>query len=462
MKRFMAAVLSLVLAVGVIVVPAYGEEYATYGEFQYRNNGDHITITGYTGTGPDMVIPDYIDGLPVTGIAGITFDAEDGSVGRPEIEMLVLPSAITYFDTQLLDFKLPNLKNIYVAEENPVYKDVDGVLFSKDGKTLVYYPVLHGKRYVIPQGTEEIAGDSFDFSEIQEVVIPEGVTYIGDGAFAPSDLKYIKLPSSVETVKSNAFHNCSEMEWAYIPADAGLGPFAFMGCTGLQKVVVTGQLESISFMCFHEVPETCDFYFSSYNPGKSVPGNIYYLSEGEESGVMAAVVSEEEETLSAFTGLRTVALQKEVGRRALQSAGIDDRLLANIHTASFADAVPAEGFHLLLPVGEQPAEEPVVYLLEEDGSLQEMESSRVAGWAVIEDAQEGVYLTLQKGAAMGDLDGDGNIDISDVMALCRVIARESAGADVTDTERQRGDLDGDGIFTISDVMNLCKVIALGF
>lgn len=451
-KRFMAAVLSLVLAVGVIVVPAYGEEYATYGEFQYRNDGDHITILGYTSTEPDIVFPDFIDGLPVTVIAGMTFTPE-----HPETEAIYLPATVT--DYSFSNLGLPNLKGIYVDQENTIYKDIDGVLFSKDGKTLMRFPCQHSGRYVIPTGTEEIAIDSFHSSEIQEAIIPEGVTYIGYRAFAFTDLRYLELPSSVETVKDRAFYNCSEMEWAYIPADASLWAFAFMGCTSLQKVVVTGHLESIGFMCFHEVPETCDFYFSSYRPGKSVPGNIYYLSEGGESGVMAAVVSEEEETLSSFTGLRTVDLQKEVGRGALQAAGIDDRLLANIRTVSFADAVPAEGFHLLLPVGEQPAEEPVVYLLEEDGSLQEMESSRVAGWAVIEDAQEGVYLTLQKGAAMGDLDGDGNIDISDVMALCRVIARESAGADVTDTERQRGDLDGDSAVAIADVMAVCRLMA---
>lgn len=457
-KRFMAAVLSLVLAVGVIVVPAYGEEYATYGEFQYRNDGDHITILGYTSTEPDIVFPDFIDGLPVTVIAGMTFTPE-----HPETETIYLPATVT--DYSFSNSGLPNLKRIYVDQENTVYQDIDGVLFSKDGKSLIQFPCQHSKRYIIPRGTEEIAIDSFHYSEIQEAVIPEGVTYIGFRAFAASGLKYIKLPSSVETVKDQAFQNCSEMEWAYIPADASLWAFAFMGCTSLQKVVVTGHLEGIGFMCFREVSENCDFYFQPNYPGatdEAVPGKRHILGMDEESGVMAAVVSREKETLSSFTGLRTVDLQKEVGRGALQAAGIDDRLLANIHTVSFADAVPAEGFHLLLPVGEQPAEEPVVYLLEEDGSLQEMESSRVAGWAVIEDAQEGVYLTLQKGAAMGDLDGDGDMDISDVMALCKVIARESAGAVVTDTEQQRGDLDGDGIFTISDVMNLCKVIALGF
>lgn len=59
----------------------------------------------------------------------------------------------------------------------------------------------------------------------------------------------------------------------------------------------------------------------------------------------------------------------------------------------------------------------------------------------------------------GDMNGDGNVDITDVMAACKVLARKTAGIPPTAEELARGDLDGlDGV-TISDVMAICKILA---
>ena len=59
------------------------------------------------------------------------------------------------------------------------------------------------------------------------------------------------------------------------------------------------------------------------------------------------------------------------------------------------------------------------------------------------------------------MNGDGSVDITDVMAACRVLARKTAGIPPTAEELARGDLDGlDGV-TISDVMAICKILARG-
>ena len=61
--------------------------------------------------------------------------------------------------------------------------------------------------------------------------------------------------------------------------------------------------------------------------------------------------------------------------------------------------------------------------------------------------------------SIGDINGNGRIAIDDVMELCKVLARQSAGSRPTAVERERGDLNGDGSITIEDVMELCKVLA---
>lgn len=45
-----------------------------------------------------------------------------------------------------------------VPEDHPLYKAVDGVLFSKDGKTLLDYPARMDMHYDVPRGVEHIAG----------------------------------------------------------------------------------------------------------------------------------------------------------------------------------------------------------------------------------------------------------------------------------------------------------------
>ena len=59
----------------------------------------------------------------------------------------------------------------------------------------------------------------------------------------------------------------------------------------------------------------------------------------------------------------------------------------------------------------------------------------------------------------GDLTGDGKVNVSDVMACCRVLARKSSGQEPTKDEIARGDMTGEGEITITDVMMLCKTIA---
>ena len=78
----------------------------------------------------------------------------------------------------------------------PSFKDVDGVLFTKDGKTLVRYPV--GKpatSYAIPDGTETIEECAFMQTatgmqqkpgKLQTVTFPRSLKQIKSGAFRPN------------------------------------------------------------------------------------------------------------------------------------------------------------------------------------------------------------------------------------------------------------------------------------
>ena len=67
--------------------------------------------------------------------------------------------------------------------------------------------------------------------------------------------------------------------------------------------------------------------------------------------------------------------------------------------------------------------------------------------------------TEEPPAATGDLDGDGDVTIADVMEACKILARKSSDQHPSQEELARGDMDGDQDITISDVMEICKVLA---
>lgn len=70
-----------------------------------------------------------------------------------------------------------------------------------------------------------------------------------------------------------------------------------------------------------------------------------------------------------------------------------------------------------------------------------------------------ITFTVEADVLKGDVDGNGSINIQDVMAACKILARSNSGAQPTDQEVFIGDLTGDGKVLIDDVMALCKRLA---
>lgn len=71
------------------------------------------------------------------------------------------------------------LLNIEVSAANKNYKSIDGVLYSKDGKTLIAYPGgRNNKSLKIPEGVKAIGSDALSNGTVTEVYFPSSVTEI--------------------------------------------------------------------------------------------------------------------------------------------------------------------------------------------------------------------------------------------------------------------------------------------
>ncbi len=106
------------------------------------------------------------------------------------------------------------LKEIIVSPDNPYFASIDGVLFEKQEKKLIYYP--HGikaERYDIPSGVKIIEDRAFfEISGLSTVTIPDSVLSIGEYAFYWSNtLKSIIIPNSVVSIGEKAFDLCDNL-----------------------------------------------------------------------------------------------------------------------------------------------------------------------------------------------------------------------------------------------------------
>ena len=106
-----------------------------------------------------------------------------------------------------------------VPEGHPLFKAVDGVLFTKDGKTLLSYPNARtDAHYDVPRGVERIAERAFSNEYLQTVSLPIGLKAVEDCAFAGCGrLHAIAVPLTVTELGRRIFADCVSLDLVSLP-----------------------------------------------------------------------------------------------------------------------------------------------------------------------------------------------------------------------------------------------------
>ena len=128
----MAVVMILSLFSGMGVVSVAEDDILSYLTYEIRNGEVIITGSDESISG-DVVIPETIEGYPVTRIESYAF------AWRNEITSITIHSYITYIDE--IATGSANLKAFYVDKDNKYYSsDECGVLFNKHKTELIRSP----------------------------------------------------------------------------------------------------------------------------------------------------------------------------------------------------------------------------------------------------------------------------------------------------------------------------------
>ena len=247
---------------------------------------------------------------------GVTSIGEDAFSYCSGLTSITIPDSVTSIAVSAFSYCC-GLTNINVDSANVSYSSANGVLLSKDGKTLV-----HGVNgvVVIPNSVKNIGARAFcDCSRLTSVTIPDSVTGIGVNAFSGcSGLTSITIPNSVMSVGDGAFDGCSGLTSVTIPqyvcdnslsnvfsscyqsitnvvildGVTSIGAGAFSGCSGVTRVTIPNSVTSVAVSAFSYCCGLTNINVDSANVSYSSANGVLLSKDGKTlvHGVNGVVV----------------------------------------------------------------------------------------------------------------------------------------------------------------------------
>jgi hypothetical protein len=263
-------------------------------QLTYTTNNGAITITGYTGSPTNIVIPASTNGYPVTKIATKAFSGSG-------LLNVIIPASVTNIGQQVFYF-CNHLTNIVVDSSNPVYSSTNGVLFNKAQTILIQFPGGRAGSYTVPNGVISIGNYAFSqCHSLTNVTIPDSVTNILDYAFYYCGLWSVIIGNSVTSIGNYAFCDCNSLMSVTIPNSVtsigginafkydrnlrnviigdhvtNIGSAAFQLCTSLTSVMIPSSVTSIGDIVFNLCNQMTNIVVDAANSAYSSTNGVLF------------------------------------------------------------------------------------------------------------------------------------------------------------------------------------------
>lgn len=272
----------------------------------------------------------------------------------------------------------PDLKKITVDYQNPNYRSVGGLLYSKDMTKLYAYP--SGKQnnvYVMPSTVTDfynafggfyispvvIFGMTFDIfdgsfiksdlvnsskfsSNLKTVVISDKVSEIVDIAFYNTGIESIFIPKSVTTIGKKAFWHCTELTTVGFDRNSSftsLPTECFKDCTSLKNVTF-GRIKYLESLVFGncssleriDLTNVLSIESTAFDGCTNLTDVVYGNSETEEKATVSAQAFDNMESLETVmlgSSVEKVEAKAFANCVNLQTAYISDEVTDISNTA---------------------------------------------------------------------------------------------------------------------------------
>ena len=221
-------------------------------------NGE-VTITGMDSTTGELVIPESIDGNPVTAISVAAFH------NNKTLRSVVIPDSVTVIGTAAF-YNCSALESVTIGNGVEIIGD------------RAFVGCKNLKSVTVGDSVTTVGGRAFyGCGNLTDVTLGKGVTTIGDFAFSGCEsLKNMVLPTGVKTLGRESFFGCSAMETINIPNTVtAIGGAAFQNCTALTAIDLPESLQTIGDWAFYN----CDKLTSVVIPGSVAIVGTYLFGD---------------------------------------------------------------------------------------------------------------------------------------------------------------------------------------
>ena len=303
--------------------------------------------------------------------------------------------------------------------------------------------------FVIPDTVTAIADGLFENQSVTSVTIPNTITKIENDTFAYcKKLTSVNIPESVTWIGTRAFVGCESLTEITIPESVTeLESYAFQACAALQKVNIAANITALDSYVFKKCTSLTDITF---------PSTIKTIGKSafEECTALESIALPEQLEYIDVTAFRDCT--------SLRDVQFPDSLL-ELGVASFHSCPALKSVHI-------PASLDLFdlhclgFYMDENNKEQQMTDftiygytgSMAHGYAL---HHEFTFIPVdQPESISGDVDCNGEVDISDAILLARYTA-EDVGISLTDEGKKNADVNADGKYTAEDTVYIIRIIA---
>jgi len=285
---------------------------AVPAQFLFTTNNGAITITQYTGSGGDVVIPDTINGLKVavvgsaafyqiSALTSVTFGTNVTTIANnaifqcPNIASVSIPASVTNIGTgPVIDCK--SLASIQVDPANSFYTNVNLALLNTRLTSLIEFPNGIGGGYVLPATVTNV-GQAFIGNSLTSITVSPANTYFTNlaGVLTDKSRTYLVsypggvagsyvVPSNVTTIVSAAFEYSTGVTNVAIGTNVNsVGLFAFYDCPNLIAISVNPTnafFSSSNGVLFDKNKITLIQFPIAVGGSYQVPNSVLHIGEG--------------------------------------------------------------------------------------------------------------------------------------------------------------------------------------
>ncbi|MGN1422290.1 MAG: leucine-rich repeat protein [Oscillospiraceae bacterium] len=253
-KKLLSAMLAAVVISGAAIAAettgifpsiSITAEAASYtdGDYSYTLSGGYATVTGYTGTGGNVTVPDTLGGYTVRSI---------GTLKNSKITSVTLPETVTTIGSSAFSGQ----SNITAVSLPAGLKEIGSMAFSGTSIASVS----------LPSGLESIGNSAFaSCANLTSVTIPNSVTSVGYSAFSGcTSVAAVNIGTGITNISDSMFSGCTKLSRITVPANiTAIGEYAFKSCSALATVTLNEGLGVINYGAFQSCTSLSSIKFPS-------------------------------------------------------------------------------------------------------------------------------------------------------------------------------------------------------